>query len=130
MDRTSEATGRVALLCPLAMYPVASLLMAVQGWWVGNLEALFAAPITGMLFTLLNYPVAVVVLWLTPRCSSSRPGLFVLSSVGLALAGYFALVAPLDLLRLPAAFLSVIVATGALMSALLYLKTLRDVRKD
>lgn len=110
------ATGvRAMLISPLVMYPVALLLMAARGWWTDNLEAVFAAPITALLFTMLDYPVAVVVLWVVSRLWSARPAsLRVAAEIMLALAAYFTLVWPLKPFRLPTAFMAVVVGVTAL----------------
>jgi hypothetical protein len=97
------------------MYPVASLLMAALGWWSDNLEAMFAAPITALLFTLLNYPVAVAILWIVFRQWRARSASFrVAAAIALALVAHFALIRPLQLFRVPDAFMAVVVALTAL----------------
>lgn len=109
------ARVRAILISPLVMYPEALLLMAARGCWTDNLEAVFAAPITALLFTLLDYPIAVVVLWIMSRLWSARPASFrVAAAITLALAAHFTLVWPLNLFHLPTAFMAVVVGVTAL----------------
>ena len=123
----SSATGaRATLLPPLWMYPVALLLMATRGWWTGNLEAVFAAPLTAMLFTLLDYPIVVVVLWLVSRrWSRRRASTRVVVAITLASAAYFAVVWPLGLLHLSAVFMSIVVGTTGLVWGVAHLRAQR-----
>jgi O-antigen/teichoic acid export membrane protein len=108
------------------MYPVALLLMAVRGWWTGNLEAVFAAPLTALLFTLLDYPIVVVVLWLVSRRWSTRPASTrVVAAIALASAAYFAMVWPLGLFHLSAVFMSIVVGATGLAWGVAHLRALR-----
>jgi len=94
---------RAMLIAPTAMYPVACLLMAAQGWWAGNLEAVFAAPITALRLALLAYPLTVILLWVVYRRWRPRSALLrKVAVLTLALAAYFALIRPLGLFRFPA----------------------------
>jgi len=105
---------KAILISPLASYPVALLLMATQGWWRGNLEAMFAAPITALFFTLLDYPVGVIVLWIVGRWWPARPAqLRAAAAMVLAVAAWFALIWPLDLFRFPAGFMAALVCVTA-----------------
>ena len=106
---------RAMFISPVAMYPVALLVMAAQGWWTGNLEALFAAPITALLFTLLDYPIAIMVLLVVSRLWSARPApVRIAATITLALASYFTFVWPLKLFHLPTTFMAVVVSVTAL----------------
>lgn len=106
---------KAMFIAALASYPVALLLMAAQGWWRGNLEAVFAAPITALFFTLLDYPVGVIVLWIVGRRWPARSvQLQAAEAIVLALAAWFALIWPLDLFRFPAGFMAALVCVTAL----------------
>lgn len=123
----SATGGKAMWISPLATYPVALLLMAAQGWWRGNLEAMFAAPITALLFTLLDYPVAVIVLWIVYRQWPARPAPFrAAAAIGLALAAYLALIRPLDLFRFPAGFMAALACVTALAWGGLYARLRRQ----
>jgi len=104
------------------MYPVAVLLMATRGWWVGNMEAAFAAPITALVFTLVNYPIVVAVLWIVSRLwSMSRASIRAVIAIALASAAFFAVVWPLELFRLSVSFMSLVVLVTSLAWGVAYL---------
>jgi hypothetical protein len=72
-DRPAVSRGiKAILLPPLWIYPVAAVLMAVWGAVSGDMEAAFAAPIVALTFTVLDYPIVVVVLWLARPATSTR----------------------------------------------------------
>lgn len=112
----SSATGVKALfISPVVIYPVALISMAFHGWWTNNLEAMFAAPITALLFTLVDYPIAVTTLWCVRRLGHARGTQFqVMACVALALAMHFALVWPLGLFRFSGVFTAFVVGVTAL----------------
>lgn len=121
---------KTLFLAPLTIYPVALLLMAAHGWWTDNAEAVFAAPITALLFMLLEYPVAVVVLWIVHRRWPERPARFpVAAAVALALAAHFALIWPLGLFRFSLPFMATVVGATALTWAGLYAALRRRKKK-
>ena len=112
---------RAMLIAPTAMYPVACLLMAAQGWWAGNLEAVFAAPITALRLALLAYPLTVILLWVVYRRWRPRSALLrKVAVLTLALAAYFALIRPLGLFRFPAGFMAGVVGLTTLACASWY----------
>ena len=63
---------KAILIPPLWIYPVAAVLMVVWGARSGDMEAAFAAPIVALTFTVLDYPIVVVVLWLARPANSTR----------------------------------------------------------
>jgi hypothetical protein len=104
------------------MYPVAIVLMAIRGWWVGDMEAAFAAPITALVYTLVNYPIVVVVLWVVTRVWSTHPAAIrAVAAIAVASTVFFTVVWPLKLFRLPVAFMSVVVVVTGLAWGLAYL---------
>ena len=117
----SVIKAKTLFVAPLATYPPALLLMAAYGWWADNLEAVFAAPITALFFTLLNYPVAVLVLWVISRTATSHSGLFqITASIVLALVAYFAFFWQFAFFHFPVMFMAIIVGVSALSWATLY----------
>jgi hypothetical protein len=109
------------ILPPFAMYPVALFLIAIRGWWIGNLESTFAAPMTALFFTLLDYPIAAIGLWSVSRLlSGQRATARAATALAVALVAFFAFVWPLGLFHLPIVFMLLVVGTTGLTWAALY----------
>lgn len=112
---------KAMLMPPLVSFPIALVLMAVHGWWTDNLEAMFAAVVVAPFFTVVTYPIAVIVLWImryshAPKSVLSR----VLSAAIPASVIQFALLWRLSLPGYSAVFMMFLIVVTALTWATVF----------
>ena len=117
---------RAMMLAPLAIYPVALILIAVRSAMLSDPRELLVSPIMAAAVVLIGYPLAAICMWLGerlwPQGTTSRRLAFLVMGVVMAEVCFWGFVSPFWQRDFSALFCAWMSGLSGVVTAWLYLR--------